>query len=67
MTPIPFSESDKMNPLWQKFMDHFESRLNELRVLNDRETSEVKTAETRGRIAEMKAWIGKGKPVPVID
>jgi len=61
-----FTDGDRVNPLWAKFMDHFQHRLETLRVDNDRDYDEKKTAEIRGRIAEHKALLGLDKP-PVLD
>lgn len=64
---ITFSKADRMNPLWPKVMDYFEHRLDELRVINDRDQDERKTSEIRGRIAEVKATLALNNDEPALD
>lgn len=50
MHPVDFTSS-----AWKRYMKHQEARLAELRDLNDNPSlTELKTAEIRGQIAEVK-------------
>jgi hypothetical protein len=50
-------------PLWLAMRAHYERRLHKLRTENDTMTYDAtKTAELRGRIAEVKALLNLDKP-----
>jgi hypothetical protein len=50
-------------PLWIALRQHYERRLHSLRSQNDSMTLDpIKTAELRGRIAEVKALLNLDKP-----
>ena len=51
---MTLTKFEQQNPVWLKLKAHLESELARLRSLNDKMTSEVSTAETRGRIAQIK-------------
>lgn len=63
------SERFKLNrieantPLWYAIRAHYEQRLSNLRSQNDSITLDpIKTAELRGRISEVKAFLQIDKP-----
>jgi hypothetical protein len=51
------SISDRQSPLWQRWIEFLEERLDHLRKLNDHDSTEIETAVLRGRIAEIKTLI----------
>ena len=53
--------------VFRKLMKHFNERLNALRASNDGPLDPHKTAEIRGRIAEVKGLIGLDKDIPIIQ
>ncbi len=61
------SEGEKITPLWVRIERQLNERLNQLRVLNDREQTEAQTAKTRGQIAEVKAMLAWANERPIID
>lgn len=63
---IVITPADRTNPLWHKLMRMWQERLNELRMQNDKLQPEESTAMLRGRIAEIKAMIGKDDE-PIIE
>lgn len=56
------TDGDSFNPLWLKLKAHFEARLEVLRSQNDGNLDPEATAKMRGRIAEVKYFIGLDKP-----
>lgn len=44
--------NDRQSPTWRKIREHFEERLQDHRIKNDGNLTEVETARLRGRIAE---------------
>ena len=59
--PFQLSESDRRSPLWLALMAHYTERLATLRARNDTPAAEAATADTRGRIAEVKALLDLGR------
>lgn len=55
------STSDRNSAAWSKLARHLESRLDTLRKQNDGPLDAESTANLRGRIAEIKALLEKGK------
>ena len=51
---MTLDHSEKHGALWVKLKAHLNDRLVTLRLRNDGNLSEVETARTRGRIAEIK-------------
>lgn len=50
-------------PLWFSMRAHYEARLNSLRIQNDTLAFDaIRTAEIRGRIAEVRALLNIDKP-----
>lgn len=60
----PLLESDLTAPTWLRIKDHYEARLDELRVKNDTALSPEQTARLRGRIAEVKLLLALADPEP---
>lgn len=54
---------ETLTPLWAAMRQHYERRLQNLRSQNDSTTLDpIKTAELRGRIAEVKAILNLDQP-----
>jgi hypothetical protein len=51
---LTLTKFEQQNPVWLKLKSYLEEELLRLRALNDKMVSEVSTAETRGRIAQIK-------------
>ena len=49
---------DFQTDAWKRFTKDLQARLEELRELNDQRHDEVKTAEIRGKISEVKRILG---------
>lgn len=67
MTPDPvfaLTDRDRESDLWRRLLAHLNQSLDSLRKQNDTPTDEVLTANTRGRIAQIKALIALDKPPP---
>ena len=60
----PLTQADKQSAVWAKLMVRFKERLDTLRGQNDGPLDEVKTADLRGRIAEIKALMYLNKDSP---
>ena len=52
---------DRLHPVWQKLMDHFNAKLVELRAQNDGNLDPTVTAGLRGQIAVYKALLALDK------
>lgn len=48
-------------PLWQKLQSHYEARLNELRISNDKSRPEDGTIKLRAQIQQIKEFLDMGK------
>lgn len=51
-------QRDFQTDAWKRFTKSLQDRLEELRELNDQRHDEVKTAEIRGKISEVKRILG---------
>lgn len=66
--PFVLNYADVNNPLWAKLKKHMEHELAVLRERNDStKLDERGTAETRGRIAQLKELIALADPQPGVD
>lgn len=61
--PFELSEAERNSPLWRRLEAHLNESLAQARAKNDVHQPENQTAETRGRIAELKRLIALGKPI----
>ena len=59
LTPI-----EQQSAVWKKLSSHMAARLDELRRKNDGDASEVETARTRGRIAQLKELLALADAEP---
>jgi len=59
--------ADRGNPLWPRIERHLKRRLEMLRAQNEGDQSETKTANLRGRIAELKALLACANDTPNIE
>lgn len=64
---MKLSERELNDPLWMKLKSHYEAHLIQLRASNDNEKTDIETARLRGRIAQVKAFLAMGTPMPEID
>ena len=64
---LTLTRDEKESKLWKRLLEHCESRLQTLRMQNDGDKSEIETAKLRGRILEVKAFLGLDKDLPEID
>lgn len=64
---MTLTPGEQQSPVWQKLKAHYEERLHILRAENDAAMPEVRTANQRGRIAEIKALLQLGEPNIVVD
>lgn len=58
---------ERNSVIWQRLMQHFITRREELRAKLEGDLDSTKTAEMRGRLAELRALITLDKDVPVIE
>jgi hypothetical protein len=65
--PFALTRDERNSALWNKLIDHWESRLEVLRIQNDGDKSDIDTANLRGRIAQVKADIALGNELPDLD
>lgn len=64
------TESEIHTSVWKKVSEHFELRLDSLRDDNDCDLDQIKTANLRGRLKEIKYLLGIAHPelpVPLAD
>ncbi len=54
------SKQEQLSPVWVKFQEHFQSRLQALRSQNDGDLDAFETARLRGRIATVKEMLALG-------
>jgi hypothetical protein len=64
MSDLRLDPHELNGPGVQKIKRYLEERLTELREHNDHESDPQHTADTRGRIAEVKALLDLAKPAP---
>lgn len=57
---MTLTDAELNSPLWLKLLAHWNKELETLRVLNDGELDELKTAAIRGRIKQIKRDIEIG-------
>lgn len=68
MTKMPFrlTLAEQTSPVWVRIKQHFEERLESLRIQNDNPAlNELETSAIRARIAECKYMTGLDKELPV--
>jgi len=64
----PFlTEAEKQSALWLKLDRQFNNRLDRLRKQNDSPSDAEKTANIRGRIAEVKFFLALGEDTPSLE
>lgn len=61
------SLAERNSHLWQRLAKHLEGRLQKLRTENDTDLTESRTAQLRGRIAEIKALMALGNEPIELD
>ena len=61
------TEHELASPLWEKLNKHWEDRLAQLRLENEKNLSEIDTARLRGKIAEVKLAQSLGSLKPETD
>lgn len=60
---IALTDHERNTPLWLKLEEHYVARLAQLRMDNDNTSrGKTKTAQLRGRIEEVKAFLRAGQP-----
>ena len=64
---IVVTDGEKVTPLWQKLMKHWQARLDKLYIHLSRDLTEQETAKIRGQIAELRACLNLGKAQPKVD
>lgn len=67
MTPEPSFELthiERQSPLWAKLAAHFERRIAQLNRLNEGDLPDAKTANLRGRIAELRSLAELANEIP---
>lgn len=57
---IELTDADLVGGLWPKLRTHLQARLDLHRRRNDDDLDPIQTADTRGRIAELKRIIALG-------
>lgn len=61
---MTLTQGDVHSALWMKLSEHYESRLQELRAMNDADRNDVDTARLRGRIAEIRDFLALANSQP---
>lgn len=64
MDKLALTDEERNSALWQKILAYQNGRLDTLRRSNDNPMDAEKTAAVRGRIAEVKDFIGEIKEKP---
>lgn len=64
---LKLSRDEKSSRLFTRLMEHWEDRLQSLRLQNDGDHDPVSSAKLRGRIAELKLNLSLDKELPEID
>ena len=59
--------SDRQSPTWRKLRKHLEARLDEMRLKNDNDLSELATARLRGAIRTVTELLALGDQDPTMD
>jgi hypothetical protein len=65
VTDFELTQHDKAQGLWLRLCAHFEGRLAEARMRNDKPLSKLETASLRGEIRCLKALIRLGEDRPM--
>ena len=60
------SAQERDSPIFRKMVQYYQTRLNELRVQNDKPMDADQTSHQRGRIAEVKEFLMLDRDQPVI-
>lgn len=55
------------NPLWRRMVEHWKAQRDMLRARNDGDMDPIKTAHTRGQIAELNRLIDMDSDKPVVE
>jgi hypothetical protein len=61
LTDLTLSERDRISDVWLRLRERLLARLDLLRRQNDHEMTPEKTAQLRGRIAELKNLLAAGE------
>jgi hypothetical protein len=63
---VRIDHARQTNPLWHELKQHYEERLEKLRVQNDNAALDaIQTAALRARIAEIKTFISLDTELPI--
>ena len=54
MDKLDLTDADMHSSLWLKLVNHWETRIDYLRKMNESDKTETETAKLRGRIAELR-------------
>ena len=65
--PHLLDSNDRQSPTWRKLRTHMETRLHELRLLNDNDSDPISTAKLRGRVASLKELLALGDQDPTTE
>ena len=57
MDELVLTDADIHSSLWLKLVNHWETRIDYLRKMNESDKPETETAKLRGRIAELRMMI----------
>ena len=60
------TESERQSAVWLKLKEHYEERLNVLRMKNDNLLDEITTASLRGEIRMIKQFLAIGIDAPLV-
>ncbi len=63
-SPFRLPLADRNTSTWIAIRAHLSARIDALRVTNDTDQDEVKTARLRGRIAELKSLLDLDQDLP---
>lgn len=58
---------ERRSPLWRKLVEHYEARLQVLREKNDNSMTNDESEKLRGRIVEVKVFLGLDSDGPEIE
>lgn len=59
--------ADRQNPLWQRLERHLKQRIESLRLQNEQDADERKTANLRGQIRALRSLLGAAKDTPITE
>ena len=63
-TPFILSPIERQDPVWRKLRERMEQRVSDLRRDNDNPHDATRTADIRGRIAELTAFLSLDRDPP---